>query len=102
MCRIHVKNPSKESLYMNNWYLKDECIRLFCNHEKKQVAILHIQVCEQKKPCPDAPPKFVYEVDLERFIFQKVSDYNGQYLSPEPILQLTMFCAPAQFIPNTK
>ena len=46
-------------------------------------AILHIQVCE---PCHDAPPKFKYEVDLERFIFQKVRDYNGLYLSPEPIL----------------
>ena len=31
-------------------------------------AILHIQVCE---PCPDAHPKFKYEVELERFKFQK-------------------------------
>ena len=47
-CRIHVNNPSKNSLYMKNWYVSSECIRVFCDEKKKEVAILHAHGCSEK------------------------------------------------------
>ena len=47
MCRIIVANPTIDSLYMKNWYLPNECIRVFCNEQKKQLAILHSKKCEE-------------------------------------------------------
>ena len=55
MCRIHLKNPSIEFLYMKNWYLKHECIRVFCNSEKKLLAILHSRNCIETNNCTDFP-----------------------------------------------
>ena len=50
---------------MKNWYVKNECIRVFCNLKKVQLAILHSDECEEKTPCPDSPPDFKNEVTLK-------------------------------------
>ena len=51
------------------WYIKNECIRLFCNEQKKELAILHSKECEDENPCSDVPPNFKNEVT--------VKDVNG-------------------------
>ena len=50
---------------MNDWHIKNECIRVFCNSEKKQLAILHSCECEKVNPCLDAPPDFINEVTIK-------------------------------------
>ena len=80
MCRIHVENPTShiDSLYMKNWYIKNECIRLFCKEQNKHVAILHSKECIEENPCPDVPPKFKYEVtvkDVEGMIHLHAAPY---------------------------
>ena len=102
MLNIIVENKKSELNILKEELIEQKMRKvLYAVHINLHVlyAILHIQVCE---PCPDAPQNFKYEIDLERFIFQKVSDYNGQYLAPKPVLQLTMFRTPAQFITNTR
>ena len=59
MCRIQVTNPTFNSIYMKNWYIQNECIQLFCNEDKKQIAILHSKECVNLKPCPDLPKKII-------------------------------------------
>ena len=56
-CRIYVKNPTDGSLYMKNWYIVNECIRVFCDKNMEQVAILHSRKCKKETPCPDFPPE---------------------------------------------
>ena len=54
---INVTNPSLDDiLYMKNWYINNECFQVFCNQQKKQLAILHSRECEDIKPCPEALP----------------------------------------------
>ena len=42
---------------MKNWYISTECILVFCDDKKKEVAILHTHVCIHGKYCPDFPPE---------------------------------------------
>ena len=35
MCRVHIKNPSQCELYMKNWFINNECIRVFSEKKKK-------------------------------------------------------------------
>ena len=65
MRRICVKNPTVDSLYMKNWFLPNECIRVFCNEQKEQLAILHSKQCEEENPCPDVPPNLKNEVTVK-------------------------------------
>ena len=55
ICRIHLSNPSDNSLYMKNWYVNNECIWLFCSDKKEQIATLHSDQCLKSNPCPDKP-----------------------------------------------
>ena len=59
MCRVQVTNPTHLNLYMKNWYTNKACIRLFCENEQKQLAILHSEECERGNPCHDSPPDFI-------------------------------------------
>ena len=65
MCRIHVTNPTYKSIYIKDWYLRSECIRIFCNEEKKQLAILHSKDCEEENPCHESPENFKFEVTVK-------------------------------------
>ena len=58
MCRIPITNPISHNLYMKNWFIANECIRVFCNEKKKQVSILHSKQCDDDN-CPDVAPKFI-------------------------------------------
>ena len=62
MCIIIVTNPTLDSLYMK---ICNKCIRVFCNEQKKQLAILHSKKCEEENPCPDVPPNFINEVAVK-------------------------------------
>ena len=48
-------NPAHNSLYMKNWYSPNECIRVFCESRKKEIAILHSKECRKVKSCPELP-----------------------------------------------
>ena len=47
------------------WYVKNECIRVFCNKKKKQVAILHSDYSEEFEECQEALPNFKHEVTVK-------------------------------------
>ena len=51
MCRIHVKNPSYSDSYMKNWFIKNDCIRVFSATNKSEIAIVHSEVCVEKHRC---------------------------------------------------
>ena len=36
MCRLNVTNPSFQNFYMKNCFLKDSCISVFCEEQKKK------------------------------------------------------------------
>ena len=55
MCRIFLINPTFGDFYTKNWYLKNDCIRLFSKNKQKEVAIIHSQHCIEEKHCPDLP-----------------------------------------------
>ena len=42
---------------MTNWYMSSECVRVFCDEKKKEVAILHTHECIHGNYCPDFPPE---------------------------------------------
>ena len=66
MCRIHVSNPTcNHLLYMKNWYVKNEYIRVFCNKKKKQVAILHSDYSEEFEECQEALQNVKHEVTVK-------------------------------------
>ena len=54
-CRIHIKNPSSEDLYMKNWYVKHSCISVFSVIEKKEVVVLHSSLCVNTQHCSVCP-----------------------------------------------
>ena len=54
-CRIHVANPSSEFCYMKNWYVKNECIRVFCEMKKELLAVLHSEECYNIRQCSEFP-----------------------------------------------
>ena len=58
MCRIHVRNPSFGALYMKDCFLKDDCIRIFCENEKSEVSILHSDMCIESQPYYNLPNYF--------------------------------------------
>ena len=57
MCRIFLINPTFGDFYTKNWYLKNDCIRIFSKQQQKEVAIIHSQHCIEDKHCPDLPLK---------------------------------------------
>ena len=58
MCRLHIGNPSHKSLYMKDWFVKDQCIRVYDSGLEKEIALLHSTYCGKCKPCADFPPSF--------------------------------------------
>ena len=56
MCRIHVVNPLSEFYYMKNWYVKHECIRVFCALKKDLLSVLHSTECVHTKHCSEFSP----------------------------------------------
>ena len=69
MCRLHIGNPSNDTLYMKEWYIKNSCIRVFSNELKKQVALLHSRNCGDNDHCSDYPTNMRYRT--------RVDDENG-------------------------
>ena len=59
ICRNHIENPTCGKLYTKSWNSPNECIRVFCNEQKKQLAIIHSKDCDGESPCPDANPKLI-------------------------------------------
>ena len=53
MCNIFLKNPTSGDFYTKNWYLKNDCLRIFIKQQQKEVAVIHSQHCIEVKPCPD-------------------------------------------------
>ena len=68
MCRLHVDNPSSTKFYMKNWYIKNSCISIFSEAQKKEVAVLHSEHCTKSELCSECPP------NLESYV--RVDDKN--------------------------
>ena len=61
-CRIQIRNPSSEFLYMKNWYIKDSCISVFSAIKKKEVIVLHSSHCVNKQLCSVCPRGLMYSI----------------------------------------
>ena len=57
MCRVHVINPDWGDFYMKNWYIRNECIRIFSKLKETEIGILHSESCIKSKPCTLLPSK---------------------------------------------
>ena len=78
MCRVHVKNPTKNELYMKNWFIKNECIRVFSEKRKKEIAIIHSDLCVKNYTCTYVLPTFISQlryIDNTDFIHLHASDF---------------------------
>ena len=78
------ENPSTDVLYMKNWYLKNECIQIFCDVSQKVEGILHSKHCEEVTHCNEYPTNMTQGVT--------VKDINGiihthaeQNMSPDTV-----------------
>ena len=58
MCRNHVKNPSWGDFYMKNWFVKNECVRVFSEQQQKEVATIHSELCVENRSCSFLPSSF--------------------------------------------
>ena len=59
MCRLHIENPSFGDMYVKNWVIKNECVRVFSKHLQKEIAIIHSDVCVEKHTCTYVLPDSV-------------------------------------------
>ena len=59
MCRVHIHNPSYREFYVKSWFVKNECVRVFSEHQNKEIAILHSCVCVEKPSCSYVLPDFI-------------------------------------------
>ena len=62
MCRIHVNNPNIFDLYMKNWFVRNECFRVFSEHKSKEIAIIHSEVCVKSHSCSWVLPTFISQL----------------------------------------
>ena len=63
MCRV--QNPSFGDYYMKDWFIRDDCIRIFNSKTETEIAMLHSEYCIETMHCSDLPPE-LYRVD--RFV----------------------------------
>ena len=43
---------------MKDWFVKDQCIRVYDSGLEKEIALLHSNYCGKCKPFADFPPSF--------------------------------------------
>ena len=56
MCRKHVQNPDYMDLYVKNWFVRNSCIPVFSKPLKKEIVLLHSELCwEGKNFCSEIP-----------------------------------------------
>ena len=73
-CRIKISNPEYFDMYMKNWYIKDKCIPIFSRKLKKEVILLHSELCwENENSCTDIPLNLKEGKDNSRFIWKATS-----------------------------
>ena len=58
VCRIKISNPSSGRLYTKDWFVKDDCIRVFDNNAKDEKYVLHCDLCLNMKSCEELPANF--------------------------------------------
>ena len=62
MCRMNVKNPSILDLYMKNWFVRNDCLRVFSENKSKEIAIIHSEVCVENHSCSWVLPTFISQL----------------------------------------
>ena len=60
-CRIKVDNPTSFWFYTKDWFEHGKCIRVFDNHNKEEVVIIHGEDCIQSNACIAFPENFKTE-----------------------------------------
>ena len=58
VCRIHVSNPTSGTLYTKDWFVKDNCVRVFDNETKDEKYVLHCDHCLTIKSCEELPTDY--------------------------------------------
>ena len=62
MSRINVNNSSFLDLYMKNWYVRNDCLRVFSENKSKEIAIIHSEVCVENHSCSWVLPTFISQL----------------------------------------
>ena len=59
ICRLNIQNPAYIDMYMKNWYVRNDCIRVFSKRLKKEIILLHSEHCWEKENfCSEMPGNF--------------------------------------------
>ena len=45
MCRVHVRNPTFGDYYMKDWFIRNDCIRIFSKQKQTDIGMLHSDLC---------------------------------------------------------
>ena len=45
MCRKHIQNPEYMDFYGKNWVVRNSCIPVFSKQQRKEVVLLHSELC---------------------------------------------------------
>ena len=56
---MYIRNPCHGDFYVKNWVIKNECVRVFSEYLKKEIAIIHSEVCLEKNTCTYVLPEFI-------------------------------------------
>ena len=59
---MNVKNPSILDLYMKNWFVRNDCLRVFSENKSKEIAIIHSEVCVENHSCSWVLPPFISQL----------------------------------------
>ena len=51
MCRVHVRNPTYVDYYMKDWFIRNDCIRIFSKQKQTDIGMLHSDLCIESNPC---------------------------------------------------
>ena len=66
MCRMHIQNPSFGDYYMKNWFVRDDCIRIFSDIQKIDIGMLHSEKCLKISRCSYLPHQLIHKTS--RFV----------------------------------
>ena len=66
LCRLYIINPSFEDYYMKNWFVRDDCIRIFSDSQKVDIGMIHSEKCIESSHCSYLPHQLITKTN--RFV----------------------------------
>ena len=63
---MHITNPSYEYYYMKDWFVRNDCIRIFSEQKETDIGMLHSEECINSKNCSYLPHQLITKTN--RFV----------------------------------